>query len=175
VVDEVAAAAPEGAVAVSDVGSHKLLVGQGWRTREPRGCLMTNGLSAMGLGVPGTIAAKLARPDRAVIGMVGDGGFAMTATELRLASALGLGIAVVVFVDGSLNRIELKQRAQRYASTATRLEYTNLVTLAESMECDGVRVDSPSALGKALVGLDALSRPLVVEAHVDPAQYESQF
>lgn len=92
VVDEVADAAPEGAIAVSDVGSHKLLVGQGWCTREPRECLMTNGLSAMGLGLPRTIAAKLAGPDRAVIGMVGDGGFAMMATELRLASALGLGI-----------------------------------------------------------------------------------
>lgn len=78
-------------------------------------------------------------------------------------------------MDGSLNRIELKQQARRYASTATRIEYTNLVTLAESMDCDGVRVNSPADLGKALVGLDTLSRPLVIEAHIDPAQYESQF
>jgi len=175
VVDVVRAAAPPGTIATTDVGSHKLLVGQGWRTDAPRGLLMTNGLSSMGFGVPAAIAAKLARPDRPVVALVGDGGFAMAATELRLAAALGLGIAVVVFADGSLNRIELKQLTQGYPSTATRIEGMDLVTLAHAMDCDGVRVGSAGELERAMAGLHERTRPLLVEARVDPSQYESQF
>jgi acetolactate synthase-1/2/3 large subunit len=175
VVDTVRAVAPPDTIATCDVGSHKLLVGQGWTATRPRSVLMTNGLSAMGFGLPAAIAAKMTYPDRPVVAMIGDGGMAMTATELRLAAARGLGIVVVVFVDGSLNRIELKQIVAHYPSTATRIEDTDLVMLAAAMDCHGIRVESETELAAALKGIDTLSRPLVIEARIDPAQYESQF
>jgi acetolactate synthase I/II/III large subunit len=175
VVDAVRAAAPADTVVSCDVGSHKLLVGQGWRTESPRGVLMTNGLSAMGFGVPAAIAAKLVHPDRPVVALVGDGGFAMAQSEIRLAAGLGLPVVFVVFVDGSLNRIELKQMREGYPSTATRIEDTDLVGVAAAMDCDGERVESVAALEKCLTGLGELTRPLVVEARIDPAQYDSQF
>ena len=175
VVDTVREVAAAAAIATCDVGSHKLLVGQGWTATQPRSVLMTNGLSAMGFGLPAAIAAKLAYPDRPVVAMIGDGGLAMTATELRLAAARGLGIAIVVFVDGSLNRIELKQHARSYPATATRIEDTDLVMLAGAMQCDGARVASAAELSSALKGVNTLTRPLVIEARIDPSQYESQF
>jgi acetolactate synthase-1/2/3 large subunit len=175
VVDTVYAIAAPDAIATCDVGSHKLLVGQGWSARLPRSVLMTNGLSAMGFGLPAAIAAKMVYPGRQVVALIGDGGLAMTATELRLAAARGLGIVVVVFVDGSLNRIELKQLALRYPATATRIEDTDLVLLAQAMDCDGVRVKNVAELAAALTDMNALSRPLVIEARIDPTQYESQF
>ncbi|WP_433297187.1 thiamine pyrophosphate-binding protein [Pseudonocardia sp. CA-142604] len=175
VIDVVRAAAPRTTVATTDVGSHKLLVGQGWQTYEPRSLLMTNGLSSMGFGVPAAIAAKVADPSRPVVALVGDGGFAMTATEVRLAAAAGLPVAFVVLVDGSLNRIELKQMAQGYPSTATRIDDIDLVVLAEAMDCDGVRAESRAELEKALSGIAELTRPLIVEARINPTQYESQF
>ena len=168
-------AAPPGTIVTTDVGSHKIMAGQAWSAAEPRTVLMTNGLSAMGFGVPAAIAAKLTRPDRPVLALVGDGGFAMAATEMRIASALGLPVTVVVFADGSLNRIELKQQQLGYPSTATRMDGMDLVTLAEAMDCDGVRVESMAGLEKALAGFGDRSRPLIVEARIDPAQYEVQF
>jgi acetolactate synthase-1/2/3 large subunit len=175
VLDVIRGAMTADAVVSCDVGSHKLLVGQGWSTLHPRGVLMTNGLSSMGFGVPAAIAAKLAFPDRPVAGLVGDGGFAMAATEMRLAASLGVNVAMVVFVDESLNRIELKQSVAGYPSTATRIEATDLVKLAESMDCDGVRVTSAAELERAAEGINDLPRPLVIEAVIDPAQYEAQF
>jgi acetolactate synthase I/II/III large subunit len=62
-----------------------------------------------------------------------------------------------------------------YPPTATRMDGMDLVALAEAMDCDGVRADSPAALEKALAGFGTRSRPLIVEAGVDPAQYEAQF
>lgn len=175
VVDVVRAASPRNTLVTSDVGSHKLLVGQGWKTYTPRSVLMTNGLSSMGFGVPAALAAQLVDRSRPVVAMVGDGGFAMAATEMRLASSLGLPVVVVVFADGSLNRIELKQMAAGYPSTATHIEDMDLVGLAAAMQCDGVRVESTAELEKALADIASLSRPLVVEARIDPSQYESQF
>jgi acetolactate synthase-1/2/3 large subunit len=175
VVDVARAAMPRETLATCDVGSHKMLVGQGWTTHQPRGTLMTNGLSSMGFGLPAAIAASMVDRTRPVIAMIGDGGFAMAATEARLAAERELPLVVVVFADGSLNRIELKQMVRGYPSTATRIEDTDLVGLASAMSCDGVRVDSIPSLEKALSSVGSLTRPLIVEARIDPSQYESQF
>jgi acetolactate synthase I/II/III large subunit len=168
-------AAPRDTILVTDVGSHKIMAGQAWQAYLPREVLMTNGLSAMGFGVPAAIAAKLALPDRPVVALVGDGGFAMTATELQIAADLGVSITVVVFADRSLNRIELRQQLMGYPPTGTRLGATDLPALAESMGCDGMRVDTPAGLQKALAGFESRTRPLLVEARISPAQYEAQF
>jgi acetolactate synthase I/II/III large subunit len=168
-------AAPPGTILATDVGSHKLMAGQAWQATEPRSVLIPNGLSAMGFGVPAAIAARLTRPDRPALALVGDGGFAMAATEMRIASSLGLPVTVVVFADNSLNRIELRQQSAGYPPTATRIDGMDLVALAEAAGCDGVRADTPAALEKALAGLAARTRPLIVEARIDPAQYEAQF
>jgi len=131
--------------------------------------------------VPTAIAAKLTRPDRPVMALVGDGGFAMTATEMRIAAALDLPITVVVFTDNSLNQTELRQQLMGYPPTATRMGGSDLAALAEAMGCDGVRVDTAPGLEKALADFgprsrpSSGSRPLVIEARIDPAQYEVQF
>ena len=168
-------AAAADTIVTTDVGSHKIMAGQAWQAAEPRSVLMTNGLSAMGFGVPAAIAAKLTCPDRPVLALVGDGGFAMAATEMRIASTLGVPVTVVVFADGSLNRIELRQQLMGYPPTGTRMDGMNLLALAEAMDCDGVRADSPAGLEKALAGFGTRDRSLIVQARIDTSQYEAQF
>jgi acetolactate synthase-1/2/3 large subunit len=175
VVDIVRQAMPPSAIATTDVGSHKLLVGQGWKTHEPRSLLMTNGLSSMGFSLPGAMTAKLLHRDRPVVCFTGDGGFAMVQSELRVASSLGLGVLVIVFCDNSLNRIELKQIVQRYPSCGTRFESSDIVKLAQAMGCDGERADSAADLTRIVARAQGLTRPLVVEARIDPTQYVAQF
>jgi acetolactate synthase-1/2/3 large subunit len=175
VVDAINETSTSDTIVTTDVGSHKLLIGQGWRATRPNAFLMTNGLSSMGFSLPAAIVAKLLERDRPVVCTIGDGGFAMVQGELQLAAALRLGIAVVVFCDNSLNRIELKQMVKNYPSVLTRIESTDLVKLAESMDCDGVRVDDQAGLTRVLAGTASLERPLVIEARIDPAQYLSQF
>jgi acetolactate synthase-1/2/3 large subunit len=175
VIDAVREALPREAIATTDVGSHKLLVGQGWTTHEPRSVLMTNGLSSMGYSLPAAIVAKLLHPAQAVVCFIGDGGLAMVQGELRLASSLGLDPLVVVFCDGSLNRIEIKQANRNYPSWGTLIEPTDLARLAPAMGCEGVMVDSSAALERVLAGPRPKDRPLVVGARIDPSQYTAQF
>jgi acetolactate synthase-1/2/3 large subunit len=174
VIDVVRAAMPRDTIAATDVGSHKLLVGQGWVTYEPRAMLMTNGLSSMGYSLPAGIAAKIVHPDRPAVSFVGDGGFAMVQGELGLAAALKLGLVVVVLCDNSLNRIELKQAQRNYPSWGTLLEPVDIERLASAMGCDGVMAGNEKSLQEAL-GRRSPERPLVIGAVIDPSQYAAQF
>lgn len=175
VVDAVREATPRETIAACDVGSHKLLVGQGWTAYQPRSLLMSNGLSSMGYSLPAAIVARLLNPSRPVVCFVGDGGLAMVQGELRLAASLGLDLLVVVFCDNSLNRIEIKQANRNYPSWGTLFEPTDFAQLAPAMGCEGVMVDSAAALERLLSGARPKDRPLVVGARIDPAQYASQF
>ena len=178
VVDVARAAFPPDTLITTDVGSHKLLIGQGWETYEAGGVMMSNGLSSMGFALPAAITACLLDRQRKVVCFTGDGGLAMVSGELGLASELGLGLVVIVFCDNSMNRIELKQMQLGYPATGTRFEASNLVGLAEAMGCDGERVETPKAL-EDLLGRASnprgLNRPLLIEAKIDPSQYEVQF
>jgi len=175
VIDAVREALPRQAIATSDVGSHKLLVGQGWSAYEPRSVLMSNGLSSMGYSLPAAIVAQLLNPGRPVVCFVGDGGLAMVQGELRLAASLGLGLLVIVFCDGSLNRIEIKQANRKYPSWGTLIESTDIERLAQAMGCEGATLDSAAGLSRLLAGKRPKDRPLVVGARIDPAQYTQQF
>jgi acetolactate synthase-1/2/3 large subunit len=175
VIDAVREVLPRDAIATSDVGSHKLLVGQGWSAYEPRSVLMSNGLSSMGYSLPAAIVAQMLDPGRPVVCFVGDGGLAMVQGELRLAASLGLPLLVVVFCDGSLNRIEIKQANRKYPSWGTLIERTDIPRLAQSMGCEGAAADSAAALSRLLGRKRPKDRPLVVGANIDPAQYTQQF
>ena len=175
VVDAVRKSLPRNTIITMDVGSHKILVGQGWPAFQPGSVLLSNGLSSMGFALPGAMAAKLLHRDRPVVCFTGDGGFAMVQGELQLASSLGLGLIVVVFADNSLNRIEIKQRAKQYASVGTRFAPTDIPKLAEAMGCHGARVDDGDRLARLVADAGKLDHPLVIEARIDPAQYNSQF
>ena len=175
VIDIARAVLPRDAIVTTDVGSHKLLVGQGWTTYVPKGVLMSNGLSSMGYSLPAAMTAKILMPDRAVVCFTGDGGLAMVQGELRLASSLQLGLKIVVFCDNSLNRIELKQMARQYPSSGTVIDETDMIKLAESMDCDAAATDNAADLERILAAPQRPDKPLLVAANIDPAQYAAQF
>jgi acetolactate synthase-1/2/3 large subunit len=128
----------------------------------------------MGFSLPAAITAKMLHPDREVVCFTGDGGLAMVQGELRLASSMKLGLKVVVFIDNTLNRIELKQMARQYASTGTLIEPVATEPLARSMACNGVEVDTEQGLADALA-TPTSDVPLVIGVRIDPAQYQAQF
>ena len=102
-------ATPDETIVTTDVGAHKMLIAQVWRTRQPRTFLVSNGLSAMGYAVPTALAASLLRPQQPVMSVVGDGGFAMMVQELETARRMGVAPLFVVLCDRSLAVIKVAQ------------------------------------------------------------------
>ena len=90
-----AATAPD-AIVVTGAGLPQSIVKQNWVTRRPRTHLTSGGFSTMGFTLPGAIGASLARPDRQVLGIAGDGDFLQTMQELATAAMLDLPIVFVI-------------------------------------------------------------------------------
>jgi len=119
--DAMRAILPSDAILAYDVGAHTHQIATQWQTDLPHTAIATNGWSSMGYGMPAAYAAKLVHPDRAVIGVVGDGCFQMTVGELATARRLGLSVPIIVLNDGWLGLMKVKQERLDYPSSAAAL------------------------------------------------------
>ena len=120
-IDVVREVLPRDGILAFDVGAHTHQIASQWTAHEPGTFLITNGWSSMGFGLPAAIAAKLARPERAVVAVVGDGCFQMTVGEVAVARRLGLSLPIVVLDDGWLSLIQVKQVRRRFGLYGTDL------------------------------------------------------
>jgi len=154
-------------ILVSDVGAHKLWVARLYPAEEPNTVLISNGLAAMGIGLPGAMAAKLLHPDRRVVAVVGDGGFLMNVQELETAVRLGLTFAVVIFRDDAFGSIRWKQVMRYGRELGVAFGNPDFVALARAFGCRGERVEAADELVPALEAALAGPGPCVVEVPVD--------
>ncbi len=157
-------------VVISDVGAHKLWLARMFPAREPNTVLISNGFAAMGFALPAAIAARLVLPrEHKVIAVMGDGGFLMNVQELETAHRLGLGFLVLVWSDSAYGVIEWHQeRAFGEGRIAgTRFGNPDIVALARSFGCDGVRVESAESLGGILRSALVAPGITVVEVPID--------
>lgn len=168
-------AVPDSAIVISDVGSHKMLLGGLWPTYARNTFFMSNGLGTMGISLPSAIAAQLVYPDRRVVCGIGDGGFAMVAGELGTVADRGLPILIIVFNDGALDRIRRKQWANAYPAVGTEFGNPDFVRLAESYGIGAYSASSKAEFAKALSKAHDLSGPCLIDAKLDVAEYDAQF
>src|ERR1700728_2541622 len=93
------------AIVASDVGQHQMWGAQLIRFNEPRLWINSGGLGSMGFGLPAAIGAQMARPDKLVFALVGDGGFQMSIPELATIMNHALPIKIVVMNNGYLGMV----------------------------------------------------------------------
>ncbi|MGH2458478.1 MAG: thiamine pyrophosphate-binding protein [Chloroflexota bacterium] len=171
VMEIVRAALPRDGVVASDVGAHKILLGQVWAAYEPRTYLVSNGISSMGTGLPAALAARLYFPDRPAVAIVGDGGLAMYLGELETAVRLGVSLPIVVLVDGSLSLIKLGQVQRGYQPSGVDFQNPRFAELAGCFGATGVRADSPESMKQAIESALERRGVTLIEAVVDARAY----
>lgn len=162
---------PRSGIVTCDVGSHKLLMGQFWRSYESGTFFMSNGLSGMGFGVPAAVAAQLTNPDRAVMAVVGDGGMLMMTHDLALIRELDLPIVIVILKDNSLSLIRVAQERRGYPPCGVDFTSPDFALIAQAFGICGERAESVTQAQEFV--RNALSRrnPLVLEVPVDLGEY----
>src|SRR5215470_12125012 len=121
-IDAVRRALPREGVLAFDVGAHTHQIASQWSAHAPKSFHITNGWSSMGFGLPGAIAAKLARPELPVVCLIGDGCFQMTCGEVAVAKRLGLTLPIVVLDDKWLALIKVKQIRRQFPLYGTALQ-----------------------------------------------------
>jgi len=100
-------------ILISDVGKHKMEIGKHYTALEPNTVLISNGFCSMSGGLSGAIGAWLARPERKIMAIIGDGGFQMGGiNEMETAKRLNANIVVQIWADGCYGLIKYKQDMQ---------------------------------------------------------------
>ncbi|MCH0539711.1 acetolactate synthase large subunit [Streptomyces sp. MUM 203J] len=146
VVADVRAALGRDDIVLVDTGAGKMWMARLYPTYEPNTCILSNGLSTMGFALPGAIAARLARPDRKVLAMTGDGAFLMNSQELETAVREHIPLVVLVLVDQEYGLITWKMELALGRHSHTRFTNPDLVGYAESFGARGYRVQAADEL-----------------------------
>jgi acetolactate synthase-1/2/3 large subunit len=162
---------PRETILTADAGQHKVYASRLWECYQPLGYLTSSGLGSMGVAIPIAITAKLVRRRHPVVALTGDGGFLMRVSELETAQRAGVPIIVVIFNDGYLNLIKIRQERQGYAVLGSQFAPVDYVQVAQGFGFHAARVDTETALRDALQQAIATGESWVIDALIDPEGY----
>ncbi len=163
---------PHDAIVTADVGSHLHLIGQFWEAPSADKLIMTNGWSAMGFGIPAALAAQLNRPGSVVACITGDGGFLMSAGEIMTARRYGLPVKIVVFSDGELNLIKLKQSWKDLNPYGISLYNGDLFSSDSFLGVSVFNASSSEEMRDSVKRALSLRGPVIINAIIDPEEYK---
>jgi acetolactate synthase-1/2/3 large subunit len=157
-------------IAISDVGAHKMWMSRMYRAERPNTCIISNGFAAMGIAVPGAIAAKLAYPQRKVVAVTGDAGFMMNSQEIETALRMKTAFVVLIWNDAEYGLITWHQL--RHFGRPSHVEFKNpdFVKYAESFGAKGYRVQRAQDLRPTLERALADDTVVIIDCPVDYAE-----
>jgi len=160
------------AIVATDVGQHQMWVLQYYTFIEPDTNLTSGGLGTMGFGFPAALGAKIAKPERQVICVSGDGSFLMNVQELNTAVRERLNVIVLVFNNRALGMVRQWNHffyQGRYAESL--LHSPEFDRIAEAFGAKGLRAERPDELRSVLEeALSYKDGPVVVDVHIDPEE-----
>ena len=123
----------------------------------------STGYGTLGYALPAALGAKLARPDRPVLALAGDGGFQYTLNELSTAVEAKIPVTVLLWHNRSYGEIATQFRGAGMEPLACDIHSPDFLRLAEAYGCSAVRVEDHDALSSALSDAQGRDVPTLVE------------
>jgi acetolactate synthase-1/2/3 large subunit len=139
----------EDALVVGDIGNHGVWASRCFESYGTQTFLEPGSWGAMGFALPASIAAKLAQPDRQVVGVTGDGAFLMASSDFGTALEMGTKIVLIILDDQQYGMIHELQTHDYGRTIGTELRTPDFVKFAESFGAAGIRVERDSDLRHA--------------------------
>jgi pyruvate dehydrogenase (quinone)/pyruvate oxidase len=156
------------AIISTDSGTVTTWAARQIRIRENQRFSLSGNLASMANGLPYTIAAQIAYPNRQCVAFVGDGGFSMLMAEMATAVKYRLPIKVVVIKNSTLGQIKWEQMVflgnPEYGVDLLPIDF---VKVAESVGARGIRIEDPARCRQQLAEGLSMSGPVVIECLVD--------
>ncbi|TGM12052.1 thiamine pyrophosphate-binding protein [Leptospira selangorensis] len=157
-------------ILVVDDGNHTFLAAELFPAIRSKTFISPSDFNSMGYCVPASIGAKIANPDRNVVGIVGDGAFLMTGLELLTASTNSVGVVICVFYDGELSQISQGQQIPYSRKTCTILGELQLEGIAQGTGAAYLSLESNENIDSVLKQAFRISdegRPVIVDIKID--------
>jgi acetolactate synthase-1/2/3 large subunit len=128
----------------------------------------------MGFALPAALAAALDNPADGAIAFTGDGGLMMCVAELATAAEAAAPCITIVFNDGALSLIDIKQQQRQLPPEGVRWARPDFAAIAEGFGATGFRASTEAEYITALDAAFALKGPSLIDVTVDPAGYAAQ-
>ncbi len=157
------------AILTTEVGQHQMWATQFYNFREPRQFISSGGLGTMGYGLGAAIGAQIARPDKRVINVAGDGSFHMNCNELVTAYKQKVPVIELLFNNNVLGMVRQWQRlfyGKRFSQTTLDRD-TDYVMLANAYGIKGMQITCEEEIVPVLKEALSLNEPVLIECFID--------
>jgi len=155
--------ADDDAIFTADVGSPTVWAARYLKMNGKRRLIGSFNHGSMANAMPQAIGAQAAFPDRQVISMSGDGGFAMLMGDFISLAQLKLPVKVIVFDNSSLGFVAMEMKAAGYLDAGTELKNPDFAAMSNAMGILGIRVEQSEDLEPALRRALAHDGPVLVD------------
>ena len=169
IIEEIYRVTKGDAIICTEVGQHQMWAAQYYKYSKPRTLLTSGGLGTMGYGLGAAMGAKIAKPEKMVINVAGDGCFRMNLNELATASRYNIPIVEVVINNHVLGMVRQWQTlfyGGRYSATVLD-DKVDFVKVAEGLGCKAIRITKKEEIGPALEEAIAYGGPVVLDCQID--------
>jgi acetolactate synthase-1/2/3 large subunit len=156
------------AIIVSDVGQHQMFACRYAKFNSTKSNITSGGLGTMGFALPAAIGAKMGKPEREVVAIIGDGGFQMTIQELGTIFQTQVPVKIVILNNEFLGMVRQWQELffdNRYAST--KMINPNFVAIAEGYHIKSKKVTQREDLDEAVAEMLASKDSYFLEVMVE--------
>jgi len=154
-------------ILILDNGIYKLWFSRLYRTFKPNTFVVDNALATMGAGLPAGIAAKMIRPERNVLTVVGDGGFMMNSQEVETALRYNVPLVVLILNDNGFGFIKWEQQAKGFENFGLDYRNPDFVKYAESYGAVGMKVTEGDSLSDILRKAFSQKTVVLIECPID--------
>ncbi|MCL1918468.1 MAG: biosynthetic-type acetolactate synthase large subunit [Peptococcaceae bacterium] len=157
-------------IVVTDVGQHQMWAAQLYQVQRARQFITSAGLGTMGFGLPASIGAQLACPDKTVFLVTGDGSLQMTIQELATTVQNKLPVKIILMNNGVLGMVRQLQsffHEERFSQIQLKSN-PDFVKIADAYGIKGFRVHTPEDMEPILRQALAEPGPVLMDCLISP-------
>ncbi len=169
IVREIEKAVDPSALITLDAGNNRLWMAHFFRSKAAGTVITPGGAAGMGWGPPAAVAAKLLQPERPVLSVSGDGGFAMVTHVLSTAVQYGLPVVFLVMNNSVLGMVHNYQSMTKRV-IATEFVPTDFAEIGKAYGCRGVKVRRPEQIVREIRKAFKADLPTVIDVATDPTE-----
>ena len=159
------------AIVVADVGQHQMWAAQLYWYNEPSTFITSGGMGTMGFALPAAIGVKMAKPDKEVWVVIGDGGMQMNIQELATAVQEGVDIKIALINNFCLGMVrQLQDLFYEKRFVATPLSGPDWMKLADAYGIKGFRATRQEEVRGIIEEARRVKGPVLLEFQVETAE-----
>ncbi|OKY78977.1 MAG: Acetolactate synthase large subunit [Candidatus Methanohalarchaeum thermophilum] len=168
VVKKISEKTPDDTILATEVGQCQMWAAHYYKFKKPRTFLTSGGLGTMGYGLPASIGAQIAAPDKKVWNIAGDGSIQMNIQEIATAVKFNLPINIAILNNNYLGMVRQWQELffdERYSQTHLG-ENPDFSKIAEGFGAKGMVVEKDSEVEEAIDIANSTDKPVLIDFKV---------